>query len=173
MGNTMAIAGDRGVTVSQTIRVLSKPKVAKAGKYLVGYYGSMEGQRFLELFKFPEPPSEPDETDVFMDSVVLKDLQRFYEEHRFDVEDQDNGLGLLIMVNGRIYEHDICDGSMTRYEGNFSAVGSGGTIALGALTAKWRSSEEAVRHAVTAAVEYNVYCRPPVDIITLRLPRQK
>ena len=167
IGDIMAIAADRGVTnPDKTIAILAKPKIIQSGDFLVGYYGSMEGQRLFELFDFPSPPVEQGDTDYFMHSTMLKSLQKFYEKQKFDTDDQENGLGLMIMINGLIYEHDICDGSMTRYARNYSALGSGGTIALGVLSMGWDDPTKAVEKAVGTAAAHNIYCRGPVDVIS-------
>lgn len=170
-GNTMAMAGDRGATFGSTIRRLSSPKVAQKGAYLVGYYGSMEGERLLRLFDFPAPPDDVSTLDIFMHSTVLKGLQKFYSKQEFDTKDQENGLGLLIAVRGFIYEHDICDGSMTRYTDTFAAVGSGSQLALGSLdSSDTTNPEEAVGLAVSVACKFNIYCLGPADVITLQVP---
>lgn len=171
LGNTMAMAGDRAATVNGSVFRLSRPKVASKGSYLVGYYGSMEGQRLLDLLTLPEPPHKTTDLDTFMYSTVLKDLYRFYDEQRFDADDQENGLGLLIMVRGSIYSHDITDGSMIRYDQPYLAVGSGSSFALGALSVPRKSAKDAVRSAVGAACVFNAYCREPIDVLTKTFTR--
>lgn len=170
LGNTMAIAGDRGATEGSTISQLATPKVASKGKYLVGYYGSMEGDRLLRLFSFPEPPKEQDATDEFMFTDVLKELHRFYENQHINIEAPDeNSLGLLIMVNGLVYSHDIGDGSMNRFVTPYQAVGTGNSYALGVLSVPgWKSAETAVRTAASVACDWNIYCKEPIDVLTKR-----
>ena len=168
LGNTMAIAGDRQATEGSTGSLLATPKIASKGKYLVGYYGSMEGDRLLKMFSFPEPPREQEATDEFMFTDVLKELHRFYENNHFNIDAPDEtSLGLLILVNGQIYSHDIGDGSMNRFSENFQAVGTGGPYALGALSVfGWKSAETATRTAVEIACRWNIYCSEPVDVLT-------
>ena len=173
INGTMALAGDRAASEDGTILVLSKPKVARRGEYLVGYYGSLEGERLLELFKFPDPPKDPELLDHFMYTTLLRDLEKFYDEQRFDLDDTDNGLGLIILVGGKIYDHAICDGTMVRYERDYIAVGSGGSFALGALSHPWKNAKTAVEHAVGVACDFSTTCTRPIDVVTKSVRKKR
>lgn len=174
IGNTMAIAGDRGASKDGTIVGLAKPKIAKRGQYLIGYYGSMEGDRLLELFNVPPIPDAVTDLDNFMFTVFNKELYKFYEEQHFNTDDEDSGLGLIVMARGMIYDHDITDGSMHRYDKNYYAVGSGEAFALGALSAvEWKSAEAAATAGVRAAVEFSTTCRGPIDVVTRSIGERK
>lgn len=178
-GNIMAMAGDRGVTQDGVMRRLVSPKVQQQGAYLIGYYGSMEGDRLQRLLTFPNPPHPFGEDDYldylldeFMHTDLLKTLQKFYSKQKFDTLDRENGLGLLIAVHGKIYSHDICDGSMTQYAEPYVAVGAGSQLALGALDvlcAAVDNPETAVQVAVATACKYSIYCSEPVDVVSLEI----
>ena len=56
------MAGDRGASDDGTILALDAPKVWKIGPYLIGYAGSMDGERIRYNFK----PSAPNIKDLFI-----------------------------------------------------------------------------------------------------------
>ena len=93
------MAGDRGASDDGTILALTAPKVWKIGPYLIGYAGSMDGERIRHNFK-PSAPNIKD-TDKFMQTRFIKELKEFYNEFWVDTS-KDGDLGLIIAVRGEI-----------------------------------------------------------------------
>lgn len=77
--------------------------------------------------------------------------------------------GIILGIHGRLYEIDEAF-SASRTRSGYSAVGSGGRVALGSLysTTHMDSPTERVRTALAAAAEHDDGVRPPFVIRTLR-----
>ena len=67
------MAGDRGASDDGTILALDAPKVWKIGPYLIGYAGSMDGERIRYNFK-PSAPILKD-IDKHMQTKFIKELK--------------------------------------------------------------------------------------------------
>lgn len=165
--NKIYMAGDRGVSDDDTIGVCSSPKVWKKEGYLFGFAGSMDGDRLRHLFVPPTPEPRVN-LDKFMYSKFLKALRKFYEEWWVDVSTSSD-FGMIICVRGKIYEHNASDMSLTQYESDYLAMGSGGQLALGSLhaTKNQKDPRKRVNSAVQAAITHSTTCRGPIDIISI------
>ena len=160
------MAGDRGASDDGTILALEAPKVWKTGPYLIGYAGSMDGERIRHNFK-PTAPTLKD-TDRFMHTKFIKELREFYNEFWVDTS-KEGDLGLIIAVRGNIYEHSSGDMSLSKYMLPYLAMGSGSEYAYGVLyaTDKQKNARNRVMQAVNAAIKFNPSCMGPVDIVSL------
>lgn len=159
------MAGDRGASDEDTIFVLTAPKVFKIGPYLLGYAGSMDGERIRHNFKPPVPKGK--DLDKFMYTDFIIALRNFYENWWVDIS-KDSDFGMIICIDGQIYEHNAVDMSLTKYETDFIAMGSGSQLAMGSLhaTKNQKNAKRRVQLAVEAAIEYSTSCRGPIDIIS-------
>jgi ATP-dependent protease HslVU (ClpYQ) peptidase subunit len=165
--NKIYMAGDRGVSDDNTINVCSSPKVWKKEGYLFGYAGSMDGDRIKHLFVPPTPEPRVN-IDKFMYSKFLKALRKFYEEWWVDVSPSSD-FGLIICVKGKIYEHNAADMSLTQYDQDYLAMGSGGDLALGSLysTKLYKDGRKRANMAVQAAINHSTSCKGPIDIVSI------
>lgn len=159
------MAGDRGASDDDNILALSAPKVWKIGEYLLGYAGTMDGERIRHNFK---PPAPEKNLDKFMYSKFIKYLRTFYENWWVDTS-KDSDFGMIICVRGRIFEHNAIDMSLTEYQQPFLAMGSGAQYAYGSLysTHKSKNARNRVRTAVAAAIQYSPTCMGPIDSISI------
>jgi ATP-dependent protease HslVU (ClpYQ) peptidase subunit len=77
--------------------------------------------------------------------------------------DDDSGWDALVCFNGRLYQVSDDYGYMRDDKGLY-AIGSGGTLALGALVALESETKThakasgAAKKAINIAIEYNVWC---------------
>lgn len=165
--NKIYMAGDRGVSDEETINVSSSPKVWKKEGYLFGYAGSMDGDRIRHLFVPPQPDARVN-IDKFMYGKFLKALRKFYEEWWVDVSTSSD-FGMIICVKNKIYEHNAADMSLTQYDQDYLAMGSGGHLALGSLyaTKNQKDPRKRATSAVQAAIAHSTTCRGPIDIISI------
>ncbi len=165
--NKIYMAGDRGVSDDNTINVCSSPKVWKKEGYLFGYAGSMDGDRIKHLFVPPTPEPRVN-IDKFMYSTFLKALRKFYEEWWVGVSPSSD-FGLIICVKGKIYEHNAADMSLTQYDQDYLAMGSGGDLALGSLysTKLYKDGRKRANMAVQAAINHSTSCKGPIDIVSI------
>ena len=159
------IAGERGASTDSSIFPISEPKVWKNGEYLFGYYGTFMGERLK--FNF-HPPKMNKTTDLvtFMNSVFLKALHECYQEWWVEKHEDTE---LMIVVRGKIFIHNAQDMSMTMYDTEFLAEGSGAEYAVGSLYSTKNldlSPEERLSLALKAATTFSPTCIEPIDIIS-------
>jgi ATP-dependent protease HslVU (ClpYQ) peptidase subunit len=164
--NKIFMAGDRGASDDDTILTLSTPKVWKLGPYLIGYAGTLDGERVRYNFN----PYVPDIKDIdkFMQTKFIKQLRQFYNDWWVDTS-KDADLGLIICVRGQIYEHNAVDMSLSKYTGDYLAMGSGAQYAYGYLNAteKIKDGKKRVMGAVSSAIKFSPSCVGPVDVVSL------
>jgi ATP-dependent protease HslVU (ClpYQ) peptidase subunit len=160
------MAGDRGASDDGTILALDAPKVWKIGPYLIGYAGAMDGERIRYNFK-PSIPVGKD-IDKFMQTKFVKELREFYNEFWVDTS-KEGDLGLIIAVRGQIYEHSSADMSLSKYNLDYLAMGSGAEYAYGYLfaTDKQKNPRNRVMGAVHAAIKFSPSCMGPVDVVSI------
>jgi ATP-dependent protease HslVU (ClpYQ) peptidase subunit len=103
-----------------------------------------------------------------MYSKFLKALRKFYEEWWVDISPSSD-FGLIICVKGKIYEHNAADMSLTQYDQDYLAMGSGGDLALGSLysTKSYKDGRKRANLAVQAAINHSTSCKGPIDIVSI------
>jgi ATP-dependent protease HslVU (ClpYQ) peptidase subunit len=76
---------------------------------------------------------------------------------------------MIICTRGKIYEHSAVDMSLTQYEQDYIAMGSGGDLALGSLysTQKQKDGRKRAMMAVNAAITHSPSCKGPIDILSV------
>jgi ATP-dependent protease HslVU (ClpYQ) peptidase subunit len=160
------LAGERGASDEDSIMHLTKPKIHRVGPYVIGFAGTLEGQRLAYAFD-PPRPHEDEDLDQFMHTTFLKYLKEFYEEWWVDTS-KDAELSLLIGIKDRLYEHHASDMSISEYSIGYSAIGSGSPFALGFLYASpdFKNPEKMVESAIKAAIKFSPTCSGTVDILT-------
>lgn len=166
LNNKIYMAGDRGASDDGTILSLTAPKVWKLGPYLIGYAGSMDGERLRYNFN----PYVPDIKDIdkFMQTKFIKQLKQFYTDWWVDTG-KDADFGLIVAVRGQIYEHSAADMSLSKYTLPYLSMGSGSEYALGYLNATEKAKDQRKRvvGAVNAAIKFSPSCMGPVDVVSI------
>ena len=164
--NKIYMAGDRGASDDNTILALTSPKVWKLGPYLLGYAGALDGERIRYNFN----PYVPDikDTDKFMQTKFIKQLRNFYNDWWVDTS-KEGDLGLIICIKGQIYEHNAIDMSLSKYNLDYLAMGSGAEYAYGYLNAteKSKDARKRVVGAVNSAIKFSPSCMGPVDVVSI------
>lgn len=159
------MAGDRGASDKDIILPLSNPKVWKNNGYLMGYYGTMHGELLQNYFT---PPKLVGDASEFMRTKFRLSLKEFYSEWNI-VLGEDESFGMLIGVDGKIFEHNYIDMSMTEYTNVDSvAIGSGGAYAMGSLfsTRKSKNPVRRLQVALKSATFFSPTCLEPIDILS-------
>lgn len=160
------LAGERAASTDDSIVHLSKPKIHKIGPYVVGFAGSMEGQRFQYSFDPPKPHDDED-LDEFMHTKFLKYLKEFYDEWWVDTS-KDADLSILVGIREKLYDHNSADMSLNEYSLGYSAIGSGAHFALGFLygVKSFAKPDEIVESAIKAAIKFSPTCSGTIDVIS-------
>lgn len=164
--NKVYLAGERGASDEESILEISKPKIHRFGPYIVGFAGTMEGQRLEYSFDPPEP-SDDDDLDTFMHTVFLTYLRDFYEDWWVDTS-RDAEFAMLIAIKDKLYGHNASDMSMAQYTIDYQAVGSGSSFALGFLygVKDFNNPVKIIEDAVNAAIKFSPTCSGKVDILS-------
>jgi ATP-dependent protease HslVU (ClpYQ) peptidase subunit len=161
------LAGERGASNEESIMHLTKPKIHKIGPYLVGFAGTMEGQRLSYTFDPPKPHDDED-LDAFMHTKFLKYLRDFYDEWWIDTG-KDSELSMIIGIKDKLYEHNSEDMSMNDYSIGYVSIGSGSSYAMGYMygLTSFENPEKAVEGAVKAAIKFSPTCSGTIDILSV------
>lgn len=159
------MGGERGASDEETIMPLSTPKIWKSGPYVFGYAGTLDGERMRYNFKPTAPSPQVKDLDKFMQTNFIKQLREFYNEWWVDTT-KDGDLGLIIGIYGNIYEHNAVDMSLSKFSGDYVAIGSGSNFAYGSLfSTESLSARQRVYKAVESAVAFSPTCVGPIDVI--------
>lgn len=155
------IGGERGSSDGSSILSLTRPKVKRCGDYLIGYAGSQGIGELPHFIKLPEVTKDIEKT---LRTTFVSTIKNAIEEYGNASHLEDNSTDWLVGVNGRLFEISSEDWHIAEFE--YSAIGSGGHIALGSLhtTQNWKDQEKRIRYALQAAVDINPTCLGPIDI---------
>ena len=140
------IGADSLSSDDQTCSVVDTPKVGWFGDKLIGYAGSWDGQRVLE--------------------IAARNPELSYAEILFRAGTLDSGINLLCVENGRIIFSQSNKEMLVRsrrFGVSYDAIGSGAPQALGALYVN-HAGEHSLRLALRAAAEHNPFVRGPFRV---------
>lgn len=158
------IGGDRGSSDGASILPLTRPKVARNGDYLIGYAGS---QGIGELAHFINMPPITKDIHKTLRTTFVSNLKDAIETYGNASHLEDNSTDWLVGVNGKLFEISSEDWHIAEFE--YTAIGSGGTLALGSLhtTRSWKDQEKRIRYSLQAAVDISPTCLDPIDIYSI------
>jgi ATP-dependent protease HslVU (ClpYQ) peptidase subunit len=150
-------------------------KIAKKGDYIFAFSGDAIAGNIANFLWTPPKIIKSSSTDVFMQTKVLPSLRETMKDNGYEpdtVKDKDAGFDALICLNGIIYEVDQ-DYLWSRDDRGLYAVGSGGSLALGALATGFsknsiKAAEFAARRAIKISADYNISVGGDVKVITQR-----
>lgn len=158
------IGGDRGVSDDNSISAMSRPKVTAKGEWVFGYAGSLGTGQLIEFITLPKLLKN-DDPYFIIKTTVVEELRRLYDTHGRDIED--NSTDWLIGCRGRLFELSSSDWSVLEIEE--SAIGSGGSFAMGSLhtTKQYEVATPIYRinSALQAAIDLSPTCLGPMDIV--------
>lgn len=163
-GSNVYIGGERGSSDGYSILPLTRPKVAYNGDYLIGYSGS---QGIGELAHFINMPPITKDIHKTLRTTFISTLKDAIESYGNASHLEDNSTDWLVGVNGKLFEISSEDWHISEFE--YTAIGSGGNIALGSLhtSRKWQDQEKRIRYALQAAVDISPTCLSPLDIYNI------
>lgn len=168
------IGGDRAISdVLNGITITAKnPKVFQWGSYLFGYAGDIRAGKIVQYSFEPSEPSPHMELDHFMNTEFISALKTCLAENEYEVskEEHNAGFGLIVAVNGRIFEI-TSQFEAIEYSTNYIAIGSASDYALGSLHTtefiKNVTMKQRVEYALATAAEFSTTCSAPFDIISI------
>lgn len=164
-GKNVYIGADRGASDNESIVSLAQPKVFVNGDWLIGYSGSMGNGQLLQFITLPAVGDEDPFKLLRLD--IVEDLKSAIDS--FGTEpDENNGTDILVGCNGRLFEMTLGEWGVA--EITETAIGSGGTFALGSLHTTHSIPipiGERIEHALNAAITYSPTCQGPIDILMI------
>ena len=155
------LSGDRGASDGDSILSMTTPKISKVGDFVIGYAGSGGlGQIVKHLECWTRHPKNPEK-------FLRNDFVEEYQTARAKIGGKDEEEAtLLIGYKGVLWEIDTSDYACFPFA--YTAIGSGGPIALGSLYATKNSPispELRLNAAINAAIEHNPGCKGPIDTL--------
>ena len=159
--NNVYIGGERGASDDHVILPMSAPKVHQRGDWVYGYAGTIGIGQLLDITPLPVIGKDDDVFFILRTTVVeeLKDIIDKYSEPQ-----SERDTSWLIGARGRLFEVNHTDWSAV--EVHHTAIGSGGTYALGSLyTSIDNEPIERVALAIGSAIAYSPTCQGPIDIL--------
>lgn len=162
------MGGDSQITSNNTKLTTTGDKIFQIDNFLIGVTGYT---RISQLIQYSfEPPKRYPDTDVMKYMVTeFAGALRYCLRHNgmwTNVDGMESGeFQLLVGYEGRLFKvsGDLCVSEPVE---GFHAIGSGGTLALGALAATEDilDPEKRVRMALEIAEKYDPYTRGPFVI---------
>ena len=155
------ISGDRGASDGDSIIAMTTPKICKVGDFVIGYAGSGGlGQIVKHLECWTRHPKNPEK---FLRNDFVEEFKAVRE--KIGGKDEEEA-SLLIGYKGTLYEMETSDYGV--YPFTYTAIGSGGPIALGSLHSTENTAflpQMRVEKAVEAAIAHSPTCLGPIDTI--------
>ena len=148
-------------------------KVVRKGDYVFAFAGDAISGNIAEFLWVPPKIIKTMPLDAFMQTKVLPSLRDAMKEHGYEPDvnkDPNAGFDALICLNGVIYEIDE-EYMWSRDDRGLYAVGSGGSLALGALATGFsknsmKAAEFAARRAIKISADYCISVGGDVKVIT-------
>jgi ATP-dependent protease HslVU (ClpYQ) peptidase subunit len=148
-------------------------KVTRKGDYVFAFAGDAIAGNIANFIWTPPKVIKTVPTDVFMQTKVIPSLREAMKDNGYEpdtAKNPDAGFDALICLNATIYEVDQ-DFLWSRDDRGLYAVGSGGSIALGALATGFsknsvRAAEFAARRAIRISADYTISVGGDVKVIT-------
>jgi hypothetical protein len=184
-GEKVVLGADSAGVGGSELRLRADPKIFQLGSYAIGFTTSFRmGQILRYETDLPEPPTgaTPEDLERFLVTEFVPTVRGSFADHgfakkarfsppgtnNFTEEGQDVGGLFLVGVAGHIFEIQY-DYQLARPLVPYSAVGTGASIALGALYALTHTSELSLHNramqALEAAETFSTAVRGPFHFI--------
>jgi ATP-dependent protease HslVU (ClpYQ) peptidase subunit len=153
------MGSDSLVTAERKYNHPRMAKITETGPYLIGGSGEVAACDIVQHIWEPPIPTVADKKDLyhFMIAVVIPAMKKCFKEneYKWDAEDDETKFAFLIAIDGEVFE--IADDlSVCLDAAGFYGIGSGSSLALGALKAKAEMPD-----ALQIAADLDPYTAPP------------
>lgn len=166
------IAGDRAGTGGYVQHNQSEPKIFQVGEFLIGYSGCYRMAQIVRYHTHLPKPREDQEIVEFIVTEIVSSIRRAMIDQGANSKERGadmQGGGIIIGYRGRIFRIES-NYQVFGSNDDYTAMGSGGEVALGALYAL-RSSKESpkrkLKTAIHAANYHTPYCGYDVDVMQI------
>jgi ATP-dependent protease HslVU (ClpYQ) peptidase subunit len=147
------MGGDSAAVSGWDIKATASPKVFINGDMLIGYTSSFRmGQLLQYKLNIPEYIEDMDDTDYLVSKFIPAVKECLKDGGYMKIENnQDSGGVFLVGFHGKVYQVDE-DYQVLRCSDGFTAVGCGGSFAVGALSVILATTEDSPEKAILYAL---------------------
>ena len=156
------LSGDRGASDGDSILSMTTPKIIKVNDWVMGYAGSGGLGQILKHMECWN--RHPKNAERFLRNDFVEEYKALRE--KIGGKDEEEA-SLLIGYKGILYEMETSDYGV--YPFDYTAIGSGGPIALGSLHASYTygyTAEQRTILAVESAIAHSPTCLGPIDTLS-------
>jgi ATP-dependent protease HslVU (ClpYQ) peptidase subunit len=162
------MGSDSLVTADKKYNHPRMSKITTTGPYLIAGSGEVAACDIVQHIWEPPIPTIADKKDLyhFMIAVIIPSLKKCFKEneYKWDAEDDETKFAFLIAIEGEVFE--IADDlSVCLDAAGFYGIGSGSSLALGALKA-----QADMPVALQIAADIDPYTAPPFIYHTQKKP---
>lgn len=161
------MGADRGMSDKRFVATSLTPKLRKVGPLLIGYSASRGTGQLIHFVNYPDVRDGID-LEAWLRLDFCEAIQKAADMFKVDINTEDNGVDMLVGVNGRLFEIGTEDWSVSEY--NYIATGSGYPYALGSLyttDALDIPPKRRIQMAVNAAIKHSPSCEKPIDVMVI------
>jgi 20S proteasome alpha/beta subunit len=159
----VALFGDRGASDNDSIVSMTTPKIWKVSENIIcGYAGSGGLGQMIQYMKWPVLEGDPMK---WLRATLAPAIIKTREKMAGKDEEEASLLIGIKTTEPLLFEIDTSDYSIFPF--TYTAIGSGGPIALGSLYTSEENTAIRGERAVLAAIEHSPSCKGPVDSLFL------
>lgn len=171
---TVHMGGDSAGVAGLSVTIRKDPKVFKKGPFIIGFTSSFRMGQLLMSSKFNPPKQSKKKTDYdYMVTDFIDEVRRCFKEGGYlqSYRDGDEKGGtFLVGYKGVLYQVEN-DFQVAIPSDNFTAVGCGGDLALGAIyslnTIDKIKPKDIVDTALNAASYFSGGVEPPYTYLSM------
>jgi 20S proteasome alpha/beta subunit len=159
----VCLYSDRGASDNDTIVSMTAPKIWEVSENIIcGYAGSGGLGQMIQYMKWPAFDGDAMEyLRASLAPAIIKTREKMAGK---DEEEASLLIGMKVKTP-LLFEMDTSDYSVFPFD--YTAIGSGGPIALGSLYSTTGSLESRGKKAIMAAIEHSPSCKGPFDSLFL------
>jgi hypothetical protein len=159
-GSEVWIGGDSAsVLASKRIEVVTERKVWKTPGWVFGFAGSWRAGALVKLLV--KPPSRPRDVDAYLKIDFVRACRAACHG---EPEAELDGLYLLAGHGGRLYQIEPGNGTVTRSQYGYAAVGATGALEALAATATVTRPRARLLRVLHAVARHSVLVRAPFHV---------
>ena len=159
----VCLYSDRGASDSDTIVAMTTPKIWQVSENIIaGYAGSGGLGQMIQYMKWPTFDGDAME---YLRASLAPAIIKAREKMAGKDEEEASLLIGIKTITPMLFEMDTSDYSVFPFD--YTAIGSGGPIALGSLHSTTGSLESRGKKAILAAIDHSPSCLGPFDNLFL------
>ncbi len=161
---SVCLYSDCGASDNDTIVSMTAPKIWKVSENIIcGYAGSGGLGQLIQYMKWPV--FDGNDSMKWLRATLAPAIIKHREKMAGKDEEEASLLVGIYKEVPELFEIDTSDYSVFPFD--YTAIGSGGPIALGSLYTSTGSIQERAEKAVLAAIEHSPSCKGPVNSLIL------